>query len=478
MHKRIKKILFVLAVIILCNLYVNSATWFRLKLADYYAKKQDDAKLIAIYKKIIRKEGITPQYRRLNSKDYSDVHFALANLYFKKRNLTEAVDILKKLHEIASAYKCYPFSVAPPNSEDYKKAGICLLRTGFIDMTVLQLEQHLRLRSGDSLGHYQLGLMYLRKNDDNSAAKEFQKAIDTYDRSSFSPEYLSDAYLRLAEILKKNGDLDKAIGYYNEAVRLKDNNFQAYLQLRRFYKESGKNAELAEIEGKIALLKPDYVINHRFNDVVFVGYCLNKAEFELFNEGEAVFVWDAQARAARPNGLSNTTFLTKIGDMIYEIKQVKNLAPDFGFEMDLPGAGFPCGWDSDYYNASFGAHQIVSDIEPNGKTQCLMLTNLREDQTNCQSAYIGLDDGYYLQSGMIKSIGGNAYFGSRWYTKDMHLLPYDYVETDIKSPAWQYYFRICNIASDVGYCRVLLTNSQTKGKAYFDDVAFFRLDLL
>lgn len=67
--KRLTKIRFIFVIlflIFLFGMYINSTTFFRLKLADHYVKTQNYEKVITTYKKILRKETLSTKHQTLN----------------------------------------------------------------------------------------------------------------------------------------------------------------------------------------------------------------------------------------------------------------------------------------------------------------------------------------------------------------------------------------------------------------------------
>lgn len=109
--KRLTKIRFIFVIlflIFLFGMYINSTTFFRLKLADHYVKTQNYEKVITTYKKILRKETLSTKHQTLNIEQISDISFSLANLLFSKNRLTESINTLKQLAKVNSTYKNIP----------------------------------------------------------------------------------------------------------------------------------------------------------------------------------------------------------------------------------------------------------------------------------------------------------------------------------------------------------------------------------
>lgn len=101
----IKFFLVVLFLFFLCGMYINSSTFFRLKLANHYKKTHNYAKLIAVYKKILRKETLSPKHQTLGIEDISDTRFTLSNLLLARDKFTESAQLLSEIVKSNPAYK-------------------------------------------------------------------------------------------------------------------------------------------------------------------------------------------------------------------------------------------------------------------------------------------------------------------------------------------------------------------------------------
>jgi len=287
--------------------------------------------------------------------------------------------------------------------------------------------------------------------------------------------------------LERDGNIEKAKDYYEKGIELDGNRtIEAYYYLKSLYKKQGRFEDVERIETELLSLKPDYEVNHKFSDdLILLGYSLNEKEFELFNEGKTTFFWESDKQKSElsdeQKGLTNAY---KIGNRYYEIKTAKNLAPNFGFEVDPIGVGFSYGWDTDIYTNNpryytpLESHQIIFEENPLGKTQCLSLTNTLSRCTNCQTDCIAVDENsFYLEAGWIKSINGNAYFGRRWFDSEKSSILYNYAASGISFPQWRFYSQVVIPPSNSVYCRLWVINYEAQGKAYFDNIIFIRLEL-
>ena len=344
-------------------------------------------------------------------------------------------------------------------------------------MALSQFQRAVELAPDDLIGYYHLALMYQKLGKKNKAIAQFEKIIELTKYSAGQaikdlPSYLGDVYYNLALNFEENEKIEKAKEYYEKALELNsDRIVRIYSRLKFLYKD--KLGEIENIETKLLKLKPEYRVNYKFpNDLMLLGYSFNEKKFELFNEGEITFFWELPKQGLGIKSRGGDIY--KISSRIYEIKKIKNLVPNFGFEINSVGTGFPLGWNADIYNSPLACHEIVLEKSGLGETQCLVLNNTIVNKTNCQSSYIAVTEGdYYLQGGRMKSINGNACFGRRWFDSENRRLFYDYVASGIKSSKWRFLPGIVIAPSESAYCRLWVSNYETRGKTYFDDITWF-----
>ncbi len=117
-------------------------------------------------------------------------------------------------------------------------------------------------------------------------------------------------------------------------------------------------------------LKPEYQADYKFNkDFILLGCSFDKVEFEINSKPIITFYWEVQARNYSKVKDENIEIvydspvrkLYRTGNHGFEVKMVSNLAPDFGFEIDSTGIGFPYGWDVAVYTAFDESYKIAFD---------------------------------------------------------------------------------------------------------------------
>ena len=92
----------------------------------------------------------------------------------------------------------------------------------------------------------------------NAALQRYDAAIDSYKQAiKIKPDY-AEAYLNMGIALKDCGDLEKAMNQYKKALRIKPDYFEAYLGLGVTLKSMGNLDASIESYKKAIKIKPDY----------------------------------------------------------------------------------------------------------------------------------------------------------------------------------------------------------------------------
>lgn len=387
--------------------------------------------------------------------------------------------------EINPTYKIGLFSDLS-DSESYRKFALALLAVNLKDMALEQFQKMVKLEPNDPLCHYHLALIDQKQGMEDESITQFEKVMELTDRSISQsidslPTYLGDACYNLALNLQKNGNMEKAKDYYKKAIDLDGNRIiEAYYNLKSVYEKQGNLEKANNIILHLLNLKPEYGVNHKFSDdLILLGYSLNEKEFELFNEGRITFFWEVanqnQELTYKKEQLNN---IYKIGNRLYEVKEIKNLAPNFGFEVDAIGKGFPCGWDTDRYGTAVEYHEIISreDKGDTNEQRLLIIADSQKPGTSCITSFKEIDENsYYLQAGWLKSPDTKAWMGREYGPEYI----YNYAASNIESPNWKYFSEVITPPTGAKYVnlRVLLVSHSKEGKAYFDDLIFIKLPL-
>ena len=457
--------------LLLCGLYINSTPPFRLKLAEYYVKTENCDKAILIYGKILRKETLTDKHQMLKANDISDLRFTLANLFLKKKKFLESAQVLEKIKETNPVYKINFYPTL--NSEkDCRRLGISLTRNGLNLLAIEQFKRSLELNPNNLTIFYYLGLIYLKRGMLDNAVDEFRKIVELYDHTTYKTgninlDLLVHTYSKIGVCYEKEGNIEYAKLYYKKAIEL-DKNLAiiALNNLKAIYVKEANYDAINLIKSELINLNPKYEVNFKVDSgVIFLGYLMDKREFELFNKGQVVFIWQTNS------------------NRIYEIKEIENLAPNFGFETNAVGEGFPDGWDSDIYSKSktyrtpIESHEVVVKQKMMDDTQCLLLDNSLSRCTNCQTDYIAIDsDVFYLQAGWSNSAKGDGRIGGMWFDFRRHPILYSFIAKDLKLNKWQHHAQVVIPPRESKYYRLWVNNYENQGKLYFDDIFFIELE--
>jgi tetratricopeptide (TPR) repeat protein len=127
---------------------------------------------------------------------------ALERVLVMQRNLTEAIRVLERLAELnPKRARQYYQRMAQYAAELYRD-----------DDAIRYAARAVELSPDDATGHYKLGQMYRRRQDNARAAEELRRAIQKNDR-------LFAAYFELAELLLSTGKIDEADRLYRRVLR-------------------------------------------------------------------------------------------------------------------------------------------------------------------------------------------------------------------------------------------------------------------
>jgi tetratricopeptide (TPR) repeat protein len=107
------------------------------------------------------------------------------------------------------------------NGKFYTEKVVSLIGMELWDRALGTSDTALQMRD-DAINYYYQGIIYQKKNDDNTARRQLEKAV-TKDKS------LSVARLELARVLIRQGDISSALGQCNMVMQQDGKNVEAYL---------------------------------------------------------------------------------------------------------------------------------------------------------------------------------------------------------------------------------------------------------
>jgi len=163
--------------------------------------------------------------------------------------------------------------------------GIALFQHGFLDHAAASFKQVIAAKPENAEAHYNLGTLYLRKNDPSQARTYLEKAVrlqpdypeawnnlgmiavqqnrvdeaqQNFRRSlSQRPDYVT-ALLNLGSLLRRQGDMDESAKLISRAIELEPQNPEADYNLGMLYARQNDFARAESLLQKAATLRPNY----------------------------------------------------------------------------------------------------------------------------------------------------------------------------------------------------------------------------
>lgn len=127
--------------------------------------------------------------------------------------------------------------------------GIALFQRGYLDQAAASFKQVIASKPDEPEAYYNLGTLYLRKNDLLEAQRYLKKAVEL---QPDSPE----AWNNLGMIAAQQDQPADAIANFQKSVKLRPNYTTALLNLGNLYRRQGDLAAAAELLNKALQLEP------------------------------------------------------------------------------------------------------------------------------------------------------------------------------------------------------------------------------
>jgi Flp pilus assembly protein TadD/peroxiredoxin len=121
--------------------------------------------------------------------------------------------------------------------------GVAFFQHGYFDQAAVSFKQVIEANPNDAEAHYNLGTLYLRRNDDASARLYLQQAL------KLRPMY-PEAWNNLAMVAAHEGNSEEAIRDFRQALTLRPGYVTALLNLGNFYRHQNEFDE-----AKVLLLR-------------------------------------------------------------------------------------------------------------------------------------------------------------------------------------------------------------------------------
>jgi tetratricopeptide (TPR) repeat protein len=178
----------------------NELAWFNLG-AAYQGLKLHEKAIDAYKYAVAINEKFDFAYRNM------------ADAFIRIRNYKEAIEELEKVLEMAS-----------PESVLYEALGHCYSKMGDFSKARFYLEKASSLNAEDSQLYYKIACTFMNENQWESAIKQLGKATRTH---RMQPEY----NLALGICYKELKNIDEAITYFGNVVRVRPKNINGWQEL-------------------------------------------------------------------------------------------------------------------------------------------------------------------------------------------------------------------------------------------------------
>ncbi len=132
----------------------------------------------------------------------------------------------------------------------HKDIGLTLRKLDEYDKAMESYQKYLEKRPNDSRVLYEIGQVYIIKNQMDKALEYFEKTIEA------NPED-PNAYYNVAEVYFSSDNVEKSIEYYNRALEIQPDFVESYFKLALVYLKLNDKAKALEYMEKFLELEPD-----------------------------------------------------------------------------------------------------------------------------------------------------------------------------------------------------------------------------
>lgn len=128
--------------------------------------------------------------------------------------------------------------------------GVALFQRGYLDQAAASFKQVVAAKPNDPESYYNLGTLYLRKNDLAEARQYLEQTL------KLRPDY-PEAWNNLGMIDVQQNQPDDAIRNFKRSLSLRPDYTVALLNLGNFYRRQGNNSEAVRLLSKALELEPE-----------------------------------------------------------------------------------------------------------------------------------------------------------------------------------------------------------------------------
>ena len=183
----------------------------------------EDGKIIKIYQGLLNPDRVLEDLRTNPTSEAERLH--------------QALPFAGKLH--LGSFQRNDFSY-----------GVALFQHGYLEQATASFKQVIAAKPNDPEAYYNLGTLYLRRNDLASASQYLEKAVGL--RTNY-PE----AWNNLAMIAAQQGQTDTAIHQFQQSLHLRPGYTTALLNLGNLYRRQGNLAEAEKLLLRALDTEPD-----------------------------------------------------------------------------------------------------------------------------------------------------------------------------------------------------------------------------
>lgn len=176
----------------------------------------------------------------------------LYNGRFQRNEFTYGVAFFQHgyLEQAASSFKQVAKS-QPGNAEAFYNLGTLYLRKNDLAQAQEFLSKTVNLKPDYPEAWNNLGMIAAQQNDAPTAIRNFQRSLD------LRPSYVT-AMLNLGNVFRRQGNLSEAGALLNKAVELEPENAEANYSLGMFFARQGDNAKAESLLQKAVAIRPNY----------------------------------------------------------------------------------------------------------------------------------------------------------------------------------------------------------------------------
>ena len=127
--------------------------------------------------------------------------------------------------------------------------GVALFQRGYLDHAVASFKQVVAAKPNDPEAYYNLGTLYLRKNQLPDAQTYLEQTL------RLRPDY-PEAWNNLGMIAVQQNRAEAAIGNFKQSLKLRPDYTIALLNLGNLYRRQGNNSDAADLLSKALSLEP------------------------------------------------------------------------------------------------------------------------------------------------------------------------------------------------------------------------------